>query len=130
MTSFVRWAFISSPFTRGRLGVPNRSSVASIDVALRAALPFVATRALAGVVEMPESGPVAAYLYILSLDPPERAWEYLRRNPGYRCDWERQVAARTPTAQSLAARRAEPWGLRFHGEPDLRRPLGRAGLAA
>ena len=29
---------------------------------------------------MPATGPTAAYLYVLSLDAPGRAWEYLRRN--------------------------------------------------
>ncbi|WP_353507303.1 MULTISPECIES: DUF6499 domain-containing protein [unclassified Variovorax] len=29
----------------------------------------------------------AAYLYVLDLDNPALAWEYLRRNPGYRTDW-------------------------------------------
>ena len=28
--------------------------------------------------------PTAAYLYVLHLDGPTLAWEYLRRNPGYR----------------------------------------------
>jgi len=29
----------------------------------------------------------AAYLYVLRLDGPSLAWEYLRRNPEYRADW-------------------------------------------
>ena len=29
----------------------------------------------------------AAYLYVLRLDGPSLAWEYLRRNPDYRRDW-------------------------------------------
>lgn len=57
---------------------------------------------------MTESGPIAAYLYILSLDPPGRAWEYLRRNAGYRSDWEQHRAARTPAEPTRADRRAEP----------------------
>lgn len=32
----------------------------------------------------------AAYLYVLDLDDPALAWEYLRRNPGYRADWVRR----------------------------------------
>jgi hypothetical protein len=32
----------------------------------------------------------AAYLYILDLDDPSLAWEYLRRHPGYRKDWDRR----------------------------------------
>ncbi|PLP97928.1 DUF7011 domain-containing protein [Cupriavidus pauculus] len=31
--------------------------------------------------------PTAAYLYVLHLDPPALAWEYMRRHPEYRCDW-------------------------------------------
>jgi hypothetical protein len=33
--------------------------------------------------------PTAAYLYVLHLDGPALAWEYLRRNPAYRRDWLR-----------------------------------------
>ena len=47
----------------------------------------------------------AAYLYVLSLDGPGRAWEYLRRNPGYRLSWTRTDREDTEVA-SL-------WGLRF-----------------
>lgn len=50
--------------------------------------------------------PTAAYLYTLSLDGPGLAWEYLRRNPGYRADFAQ-------AAQGAVARAAEPWGLRF-----------------
>jgi hypothetical protein len=32
--------------------------------------------------------PTAAYLYLLHLDVSGLAWEYLRRNPAYRRDWE------------------------------------------
>ena len=79
---------------------------------------------------MPESGPTAAYLYILSLDGPGRAWEYLRRNDGYGQDWRRHGRARLSAAVSRATRRAEPWGLRFPRGSRPRRTLGRAGLAA
>ena len=47
---------------------------------------------------MPASGPTAAYLYVLSLDAPARAWEYLRRNSGYLQDWRRHGKARQPAA--------------------------------
>ena len=67
---------------------------------------------------MPASGPTAAYLYVLSLDAPSRAWEYLRRNSGYVQAWRRHGKARRPAAVARASRRAEPWGLRFPGEPD------------
>jgi len=30
----------------------------------------------------------AAYLYVLHLRPSELAWEYLRRNPVYRNEWD------------------------------------------
>ncbi|WP_425478818.1 transcriptional regulator domain-containing protein [Dokdonella koreensis] len=30
----------------------------------------------------------AAYLYVLRLGPPALAWEYLRRNSGYRREWQ------------------------------------------
>lgn len=47
--------------------------------------------------------PTAAYLYLLSIDTPGLAWEYLRRNDGYIADWSRYGAAASATA----------WGLRF-----------------
>jgi len=50
--------------------------------------------------------PTAAYLYTLSIGGPGLAWEYLRRNPGYRADWSRFG----PDAPH--ARLVEPWGLR------------------
>lgn len=53
---------------------------------------------------MPDT-PTATYLYVLSLDGPGRAWEYLRRNPGYCRAW-----ATTDASDEEAARR---WGLRF-----------------
>ena len=47
--------------------------------------------------------PSAAYLYLLSIDAPGLAWEYLRRNDGYVADWTRDGAAGSASA----------WGLRF-----------------
>lgn len=44
--------------------------------------------------------PLVAYVYLLHLDGPALAWEYLRRNPQYRTDWHNQ----TPHAASR-------WGL-------------------
>ena len=79
---------------------------------------------------MPASGPSAAYLYVLSLDAPARAWEYLRRNSGYLQDWQRHGKARPPAAVARAFRRAEPWGLRFPGGPDGGRADGGARLAS
>jgi hypothetical protein len=54
--------------------------------------------------------PTAAYLYVLHLDGPARAWEYLRRNPDYRLDWLRRH--RLPDA-------AHVWGLRLWEDPAL-----------
>lgn len=54
--------------------------------------------------------PVAAYLYALHLDGPSLAWEYLRRNPEYRRDWQHRK--RRP-------RQAQRWGLRLLEDPDL-----------
>lgn len=49
--------------------------------------------------------PTAAYLYILSLDGPGRAWEYLRRNDAYRLHWKGRQRGDTAIAAF--------WGLRF-----------------
>lgn len=46
--------------------------------------------------------PTAAYLYLLYLDPIGLAWEYLRRNPAYCCEWR----ARDETP----AHEVERWG--------------------
>jgi len=54
--------------------------------------------------------PGAAYLYVLHLDGPALAWEYLRRHPGYRRDWQRR--RRHPEA-------AQRWGLRLLEDPAL-----------
>jgi len=53
--------------------------------------------------------PTAAYLYVLHLDAPALAWEYLRRNPDYRRDWLRRQ--RRPDVAR--------WGLRFLENPAL-----------
>lgn len=54
--------------------------------------------------------PCAAYLYVLHLDRPALAWEYLRRHPDYRRDWLRR--RRRPEA-------AHAWGLRVLENPAL-----------
>lgn len=54
--------------------------------------------------------PAAAFLYVLHLDGPSLAWEYLRRNPEYRRDWHHRK--RRP-------RQAQCWGLRLLVNPDL-----------
>jgi len=56
--------------------------------------------------------PSAAYLYVLHLDGPALAWEYLRRHPDYCRDW--WCHHRRPT--SAAALR---WGLLGLENPDL-----------
>jgi hypothetical protein len=50
----------------------------------------------------------AAYLYVLHLDGPALAWEYLRRHPSYRQAWH-----------TRAADGAQPWGLRTLEDPGL-----------
>jgi hypothetical protein len=54
--------------------------------------------------------PSAAYLYVLHLDGPALAWEYLRRDMDYRRDWLRR--RRHPDA-------AHRWGLRLLEDPGL-----------
>ncbi|MBM2765039.1 DUF7011 domain-containing protein [Burkholderia anthina] len=54
--------------------------------------------------------PTAAYLYVLHLDGPALAWEYLRRHPDYRRDWLRR-RGQPQTAQA--------WGLRLLEDPAL-----------
>lgn len=58
--------------------------------------------------------PVAAYLFVLHLDGPSLAWEYLRRNPDYRFDWQHH---RGEEAE------AQCWCLRRYEDPgcDARR---------
>lgn len=58
--------------------------------------------------------PTAAYLYILHLDGPALAWEYLRRHPDYRQDWLRH-SQQPEVAQHMAQR----WGLRLLEDPAL-----------
>lgn len=53
--------------------------------------------------------PVAAYFYLLHLDGPGLAWEYLRRNPRYLESW-----LRAPSSP-----RAKYWGLRWMEDPAL-----------
>lgn len=53
--------------------------------------------------------PGAAYLYVLQLDGPALAWEYLRRHPDYRRDWSR----------CRHADASAHWGLRLLEDPAL-----------
>jgi hypothetical protein len=65
----------------------------------------------------------AAYLYILRLDGPSLAWEYLRRNSEYRADWTRRHRENCDPASR--------WGLEVFEDPDLdarlARPVWRLG---
>jgi hypothetical protein len=57
--------------------------------------------------------PAAAYLYVLHLDGPALAWEYLRRNPNYRLDWRHHhIDGRQPNDA-----RASRWRLRLLEDP-------------
>src|ERR1700722_16526252 len=67
--------------------------------------------------------PAAAYLYVLRLDEVALAWEYVRRNPRYRRDWE-EFGQRHP---AYAARN---WRLRCFGESLPRFPRDHTALAA
>lgn len=51
----------------------------------------------------------AAYLYVLHLDGPALAWEYLRRNPEYRHAWQYQ--------RHCPPHEAQRWGLRLLEDP-------------
>lgn len=56
--------------------------------------------------------PAAAYLYVLHLDGPALAWEYLRRNPSYREGWQAQRSTqRGENGDPLR------WGLRQFEDP-------------
>lgn len=54
----------------------------------------------------------AAYLYLLRLDAPSLAWEYLRRSPAYRACWRGRGYRAPPGA-------AQSWGLAQLEDPDL-----------
>jgi hypothetical protein len=53
--------------------------------------------------------PSAAYLYVLHLDGPALAWEYLRRNPDYQRTWQHH--RHHPQQEALR------WGLRLLEDP-------------
>lgn len=58
--------------------------------------------------------PSAAYLYVLHLDGHALAWEYLRRHPDYRRDWQYRHRRRQAAHQA-----AQRWGLRLLEDPAL-----------
>ncbi|MFT3968013.1 MAG: DUF2285 domain-containing protein [Sphingobium sp.] len=51
---------------------------------------------------LPHPPPAAAYIYLLRLDQPGIAWEYVRRDPRYRSAW-RQRKRRKPARWSMNA---------------------------
>lgn len=55
----------------------------------------------------------ASYLYILSLDRPALAWEYLRRHPDYGTCWTCQHKSDPAVSREHAVR----WGLRYLEDP-------------
>jgi hypothetical protein len=55
---------------------------------------------------------LAAYVYVLHLEPASRAWEFLRRNPRYVREWMRHHRS---ASQRIAAR----WGLATLVDPRL-----------
>lgn len=52
----------------------------------------------------------AAYLYVLDLDDPALAWEYLRRHPDYRADWIRRRRGVSFVRWGLRQRRGSEHG--------------------
>jgi hypothetical protein len=66
----------------------------------------------------------AAYLYLLRLQPAALAWEYLRRNPDYRRDWQLAQDSLIRTDGAPAH-----WGLRFFRRSAFRRADCTACLA-
>ena len=59
----------------------------------------------------------AAYAYLSDLTPPALAWEFLRRSPEYRADYERMQGedALGTVSEAASADLARRWGLRFPG---------------
>lgn len=71
---------------------------------------------------MPEQGKwriSTAYDYIEELDAPDLAWEFLRRNPEYRLDYERLHGASFDESKVDAAL-SNKWGLSFRSGPQSR----------
>jgi hypothetical protein len=63
----------------------------------------------------PGGGAEGGWRAHIGLSVPGFAWEFLRRNPGYRADYERWLAAQGHGAVALDTR----WGLRFAADPAL-----------
>lgn len=60
-----------------------------------------------------------AYDYLSDLTPPALAWEFLRRCPEYRAEYERMQGedALGIVSEAASADLARRWGLRFCGRP-------------
>lgn len=65
----------------------------------------------------------AAYAPLLAADRSIFAWEWLRRDPGYRAAAERAIQGRSQSCDDLLA--PERWGLHAFEPPDLPAPLAR-----
>ncbi|MGR9281415.1 transcriptional regulator domain-containing protein [Rhizobium johnstonii] len=66
---------------------------------------------------MPEQGKwriSTAYDYLEELDAPDLAWEFLRRNPEYKHDFE-QLSDIQSVDGVLAEALSQKWGLSFRG---------------
>ena len=61
-----------------------------------------------------------AYDYVRDLDPADMAWEFLRRNPDYRQDFDRMMREHPNNERDAAL--LHRWGLRFRERPELQRP--------
>lgn len=66
----------------------------------------------------------AAYAPLLQADRSVFAWEWLRRDPGYRAAAERALR-RTSAVRRHDLREASRWGLHAFESPDLRAPAAR-----
>lgn len=60
-----------------------------------------------------------AYDYVRDLDPADMAWEFLRRNPEYRQDFDRLAHERPDTERDAAL--LHRWGLRFRERSEQER---------
>jgi hypothetical protein len=60
-----------------------------------------------------------AYAYLNSLGSSAFAWEFLRRNPGYRAAYE-SIIGNSGVTPEISERTAQEWGLQFLVAPDLR----------
>jgi len=59
------------------------------------------------------------YTYLDDLGSTSFAWEFLRRNPGYRAAYE-SIIGNSDVTPEMSERIAQEWGLQFAVAPDLR----------